>query len=38
MAGAGGSTPSVEEVPHSTRTVGLVYHEKEPARLQVQLV
>jgi hypothetical protein len=38
MAGAGGSTPSVEEVPQSTRTVDLVYYENELARLQVQLV
>jgi hypothetical protein len=34
MAGAGGSTPSVEEVPQSTCKVDLAYYEKELARLQ----
>ena len=38
MVGAGGSKPSVEEVPQSTRKVPLAYYEKELARLQVELV
>jgi polyphosphate kinase 2 len=38
MVGAGGSKPSVEEAPQSTRKVPLAYYEKELARLQVELV
>jgi len=34
MAGAGGSTPSVEEAPRSIRKVDLAYYEKDLARLQ----
>jgi hypothetical protein len=38
MAGAGGSTSSVEEVPQSTPKVDLAYYAKELARLKVELV